>query len=282
MSFGERLQEVRRSSGLTQEQFAEELNVSRQAVSKWESSRGYPEVEKILYICNRFQVPIGRLFADEAPVPEQAAPQPPAVTAAKAPSGNLTSAVSAFLSNLSPKNKWLGGVVLIGIALLAALLARILKGGSAMNVGTFVMSAETVVWIAAIIIFGLAEAATAGLVSIWFVIGSVAGLITAVLGGPIWLQVVVFFVVSIAALIVTRPLVRRMKKDNVATNADRVLGGTARVTEAIDNTVPTGAVYIDGKTWSARSADEFTIPAGTLVRVVRMEGVRLFVEKPGE
>ena len=50
MSFGERLQEVRRSSGLTQEQFAEELNVSRQAVSKWESSRGYPEVEKILYI----------------------------------------------------------------------------------------------------------------------------------------------------------------------------------------------------------------------------------------
>ena len=148
-----------------------------------------------------------------------------------------------------------------------------------MNVGTFVMSAETVVWIAAIIIFGVAEAATAGLVSIWFVIGSVAGLITAVLGGPVWLQVVLFFVVSIAALIITRPLVARMKENNVATNADRVLGGTARVTEAIDNTVPTGAVYIDGKTWSARSADESTIPAGQLVRVVRMEGVRLFVER---
>jgi membrane protein implicated in regulation of membrane protease activity len=150
-----------------------------------------------------------------------------------------------------------------------------------MNVGSFVMTAETVVWIAAIIIFGVAEAATVGLVSIWFVLGSVAGLITAVLGGPVWLQVVLFFVVSIAALIITRPLVARMKKDNVATNADRVLGGTARVTEQINNTVPTGAVYIDGKTWSARSTDETVIPVGQLVRVVRMEGVRLFVEPSG-
>ena len=278
MSFGERLQEVRRSSGLTQEQFAEELNVSRQAVSKWESSRGYPEMEKILYICNRFQVPIGELFADEAPTPEPKAKQP-AVPVEKPPSGNLTAAIAAFLSNLSPKNKWLGGGVLLGFALLAALLAVILKGGSAMNVGSFVMTDETVVWIAALIIFGVAEAATVGLVSIGFVLGSVAGLITAVLGGPVWLQVVLFFVVSIAALIITRPLVARMKENNVATNADRVLGGTARVTEAIDNTVPTGAVYIDGKTWSARSADESTIPAGQLVRVVRMEGVRLFVER---
>jgi len=279
MSFGERLQEVRRSSGLTQEQFAEELNVSRQAVSKWESSRGYPEMDKILYICNRFQVPIGELFADEAPTPERAAevlPQP----VERPPSGNLVKSVSAFLSNLSPKNKWLGGGILVGVALLAALLAAILRGGSAMNIGSLVMSVETTVWIAAIIVFGLAEAATAGLVSIWFVIGSVAGLIVAALGGPVWLQVVLFFVVSIAALVITRPLVKRMKKDTIATNADRVLGEMARVTENIDNTIPTGAVYIDGKTWSARSADESIIPAGEMVRVLRMEGVRLFVERP--
>ena len=54
MSFGEQLSSVRRRSGLTQEQFAEQLQVSRQAVSKWESGRGYPEMEKILYICNRY------------------------------------------------------------------------------------------------------------------------------------------------------------------------------------------------------------------------------------
>ena len=56
MSFGEQLSAVRRRSGLPQEQFAEQLQVSRQAVSKWESGRGYPEIEKILYICNRYQV----------------------------------------------------------------------------------------------------------------------------------------------------------------------------------------------------------------------------------
>lgn len=270
MSFGERLQEVRRSSGLTQEQFAEELNVSRQAVSKWESGKGYPEIEKILYICNRYRVPLGSLFADEVPPLEQAAEQQ-AAAPSELPRDNLKSAVSGFLSNLSPTNKWLGIGVLAGIACLAALLAVFLKGGAT--------NMETTVWIAAIVIFGVAEAMTAGLVSIWFVIGSVAGLVTAVCGGKIWLQVVVFFVVSIAALIATRPLVARMsKKDAVATNADRALGQLARVTETIDNTVPTGAVYIDGKTWSARSADDSVIKVGQMVRVVRMEGVRLFVE----
>lgn len=69
MAFGDRLAAVRRGNGLTQEQFAEQLQVSRQAVSKWESGRGYPEMEKILYICNRYQVSIADLFAEEAPVP---------------------------------------------------------------------------------------------------------------------------------------------------------------------------------------------------------------------
>ena len=68
MSFGERLQAVRRSAGLTQEQFAEELKVSRQAVSKWESCRGYPEIEKILYICNRYGVTLNELFSEEVPL----------------------------------------------------------------------------------------------------------------------------------------------------------------------------------------------------------------------
>lgn len=137
---------------------------------------------------------------------------------------------------------------------------------------------ETLIWIGAIVVFGVAEAVTAGLVSIWFVLGSVAGLIAAICGSGIWLQMTLFFLVSIAALIATRPLVKRMNlKSATATNADRVLGGTARVTEAIDNTVPCGAVYIDGKTWSARSDSGAVIPSGTLVRVVRMEGVKLFV-----
>lgn len=99
---------------------------------------------------------------------------------------------------------------------------------------------STIIWIAAIVIFGVAEAVTAGLTSIWFVLGSVAALIAAICNGPVWLQIALFFVVSIATLAATRPLVvRLMKKDIKPTNADRVLGGSARVTERIDNDVPT-------------------------------------------
>jgi len=60
--------------------------------------------------------------------------------------------------------------------------------------------------------------------------------------------------------------------------ADRVLGRTARVTETIDNDSAAGAVYVDGKTWTARSADGTVLPAGSRVEVRRMEGVKLIVE----
>lgn len=222
MAFGERLQEVRRRAGLTQEQFAAELKVSRQAVSKWESCRGYPEIEKILYICNRYQVSLDELFSQE--VPRE-----------------------------------------------APVLGLCLKGGS-----TDMM---TLIWIAAMVIFGVVEAITVGLTSIWFVVGSVAGLIAAICGGPIWLQLALFFVVSIVCLAATRPLVKKLlRKDVTATNADRVLGQTARVTESIDNAVPTGAVYVGGMTWTARSESGQPIPRNAQVKIVRMEGVRLFVE----
>lgn len=274
MSFGEQLSAVRRRSGLTQEQFAEQLQVSRQAVSKWESGRGYPEIEKILYICNRYQVSIADMFAQEAPAPSAApdAPELPAAAEQPLPRESLHNAFSAFLTNLSPKNKWMAGGVLLGVGALSGLIGLCLKGGST--------DMSTIIWIAAIVIFGVAEAATAGLTSIWFVLGSVAALIAAICNGPIWLQIALFFVVSIATLAATRPLVTKlMKKDIKPTNADRVLGGSARVTERIDNDVPTGAVYIDGKTWSARSSTGEIIEPDAMVRVVRMEGVKLYVEK---
>ena len=276
MSFGEQLSAVRRRSGLTQEQFAEQLQVSRQAVSKWESGRGYPEIEKILYICNRYQVSIADMFAQEAPAPEASpapdAPAAPAASEQPLPRESLHNAFSAFLTNLSPKNKWMAGGVLLGVGALSGLIGLCLKGGST--------DMSTIIWIAAIVIFGVAEAVTAGLTSIWFVLGSVAALIAAICNGPVWLQIALFFVVSIATLAATRPLVAKlMKKDIKPTNADRVLGGSARVTERIDNDVPTGAVYIDGKTWSARSSTGEIIEPDAMVRVIRMEGVKLYVEK---
>ena len=135
-------------------------------------------------------------------------------------------------------------------------------------------------WLGAIVLFGVVEAVTAGLVSIWFVAGSVAALIGALLGAGIGVQAALFIAVSAAALAVTRPLVRRYTAGKaVPTNADRVLGGTGKVMETIDNENSSGAVYVDGKTWTARSADGSVIPAGATVQVLRMEGVKLFVQK---
>ena len=273
MAFAQQLQEVRRAAGLTQEEFAAELQVSRQSVSKWESGRGYPEIEKILYICNRFGVTPNALFAQEVPGasggPQSAASDSPPTPAAL-PDKSLHGSLSAFLANLSPKNKAAIAAGVVAAAVLSLLIGLFLKGGT--------NDMTLYIWIGLIVVFGIAEAATAGLVSIWFVLGSVAGLVAAVCGGNIWVQVAAFFVVSIAALIATRPLVKRWSQRTVRpTNLDQVIGQTARVTEAIDNTVPSGAVYVQGKTWTARSESGDPIPADTLVTVARMEGVRLFV-----
>ena len=136
------------------------------------------------------------------------------------------------------------------------------------------------VWLGAAVVFGVVEALTAGLVSIWFVAGSAAALIGAFLGAGLGVQVALFVVVSAAALAVTRPLVRRYTAGKaVPTNLDRVLGDSGKVMETIDNENASGAVYVDGKTWTARSADGSVIPAGTVVEILRMEGVKLFVKK---
>ena len=136
----------------------------------------------------------------------------------------------------------------------------------------------TWIWLGAIVAFGVLEALTAGLVSIWFVAGGLAALLAAISGLGTTAQVVLFILVSAAALILTRPLVKRYTQGRaIPTNADRVFGQKAKVTEAIDNENSTGAVYVDGKTWSARSADGSVIPAGTQVRIEKMEGVKLFV-----
>ena len=136
------------------------------------------------------------------------------------------------------------------------------------------------IWLALLIIFGIVEAATAALTSIWFAAGALVATAAALLGGPLWLQILLYLAVSAAALAMTRPLVRRyVDSRKVPTNVGRLMGQTARVTENIDNIAGTGAVYIDGKTWSARSADNVPIEKDTLIRVERIEGVKLIVKK---
>ena len=136
-------------------------------------------------------------------------------------------------------------------------------------------------WVVALVVFLIVEAVTAGLVSIWFVFGSLVALICAALGAAVWLQIFWFVIVSVATLVLTRPLVKRyVDSRSIATNADRSIGRAAVVTERIDNLAATGAVNLDGVVWTARSTDDaVAIEAGERVTVRAIEGVKLIVER---
>ena len=122
------------------------------------------------------------------------------------------------------------------------------------------------------------EFATVTLVSLWFVVGAVAAMTAAMLGAALWLQVVIFAVVSLAMLLLLRPFLRKyVDPHKVATNVDALMGKEAVVTEAIDNLAGTGTVKLEGKIWSARSANGARIPAGMVVSVQSVEGVKLMV-----
>lgn len=134
------------------------------------------------------------------------------------------------------------------------------------------------VWLALLIVFGLAEAATVGLVSIWFAAGSLTALLSTFFTDNIWLQITIFLVVSAITLAVVRPLARKyLTPKHIFTNADRVIDREAVVIEEIDNLKGCGAVSVGGVTWTARSDSGKIIPTGETVKVLRIEGVKLFV-----
>ncbi len=134
-------------------------------------------------------------------------------------------------------------------------------------------------WIVATVAFIALEAATVGLVSVWFALGSAAALIGAALGAEVWLQVVLFLAVSAVALAVLKPVaVKYFKVGAKPTNADRLLGVVCPVTEDIDNIHATGAVSAGGKEWTARSLTGEPIPKGALAQVMSIQGVKLIVE----
>jgi membrane protein implicated in regulation of membrane protease activity len=136
-----------------------------------------------------------------------------------------------------------------------------------------------IVWAVATVVFVVVELATYGLASIWFALGSLAALVAAALGGPFWLQLVLFVVVSVITLVLTRPLAKKyVNSRKQPTNADRVIGCRALVTESIDDLAGTGAVSVDGKDWTARTADGSKLPVGTEVTVREIRGVRLIVD----
>ena len=116
-----------------------------------------------------------------------------------------------------------------------------------------------------------------------FALGALAALVSALLHAPLWLQIVWFLAVSIAALALTRPLAKKyINAKTQPTNADMLIGKECVVRESIDNVLGAGAVSVDGKVWTARTEnDDIKVPEGSRAVVVRIEGVKLIVKPIG-
>ena len=140
------------------------------------------------------------------------------------------------------------------------------------------MNWEAIFWLIAMVIFIAAEAMTVSLVSIWFAVGALGAIIVALTGGGLTFQVTVFLALAVVLLLSLRGIVRKHFTPRITrTNVDSVIGATGVVVTPVNNIAALGQVQIGGVEWSARSSDNSHIPAGTLVKVERIEGVKVFV-----
>lgn len=138
-----------------------------------------------------------------------------------------------------------------------------------------------IIWIVVMALSIIIEANSAALTAIWFMPAALVSLILALCNVSWQIQVLTFAILSLIFVLIGTTVIRKRfgKKKLIPTNADRILGTEGLVTEVINNNVPTGEVKADGKRWSARSEDGSVIEEGELVTILRIEGVKLIVQK---
>lgn len=145
------------------------------------------------------------------------------------------------------------------------------KGGNNMNWAA-------IVWLVLLVLFIGTEASTVTVTSIWFAVGALAAMIASLLGAELWLQVVLFLVISVGLLLSLRPLTKKHFTPKLTrTNVDAVIGTKGVVTATIDNISSQGKIKLGAMEWTARSSSGEKIEAGTQVTVDRIEGVKAFV-----
>ncbi len=146
------------------------------------------------------------------------------------------------------------------------------------------MSGMVVLWLVILIVAICVEVATMGLSSIWFAGGALVAVIAAALSFPVWLQIVLFLIVSTVLLVFTRPIaVKYFNKDRVRTNVESMIGRQAIVVSEIDNLQGIGQVTVGGQEWSARSEDDKKrLAVGAVVEVVAVNGVKLIVREDAQ
>lgn len=147
-----------------------------------------------------------------------------------------------------------------------------------MEMSTIIM---VISWLLLAAILIVTEIVSLGLTTIWFAGGAFVAAIAAIGGANLVVQIILFFVVSIGLLLITRPLaVKHLDSKTEKTNAEGLIGKTAVVLQEINNLKETGQAKINGMEWTARAKNnEDVILVGTAVKVVEIQGVKLIVEK---
>ncbi len=142
----------------------------------------------------------------------------------------------------------------------------------------------TVVWLVILVILVVIELITMGLTTIWFAGGALAAALISIPGTPLALQILIFLIVSGLLLYFTRPVaVKYFNRDRVRTNVESMIGRQAIVISEINNLEGIGQVNTGGMEWSARSSyHNVVLPAGTVVTVLGVDGVKLIVEERKE
>ncbi len=136
------------------------------------------------------------------------------------------------------------------------------------------------IWLIIFIVLVVIELLTINLVTIWFAIAAVFALIVDVITRNTMLEMLVFTVSSLLLLLLTKPLIKRIKVKKIeSTNLDMVINKVGIVTEDILND-KIGEVKVLGKKWSAYSDSE--IKKQEKVKILSIDGVKLKVEKMGE
>ena len=139
------------------------------------------------------------------------------------------------------------------------------------------MSILLIFWGILLVIFIIAEMATAALVSIWFVAGALAALVVVTLEWNFLHQCYIFVGVSIFTFLATRPFVRSLKIKKIPTNSDEIVGMEGIVLVGVNNLKAEGRVQVQGTDWAASSTSGQIIPEKAVIRVDRLEGVTVFV-----
>ncbi|MCL2565931.1 MAG: NfeD family protein [Defluviitaleaceae bacterium] len=141
------------------------------------------------------------------------------------------------------------------------------------------MTGITIFWIVLMVIFIIIELNTINLYTVWFALGACAAAILSVQMPEGYLvQTAAFVIVSGIAVMLTRPFARKVTGKSVPTNADRVVGEEAVVTEKIGESA-LGQVKVLGHIWTAKAKDANTVyDVGDIVIVEEIQGVKLIVK----